>query len=343
MSLQISCLFSVACILYFKESTKGNRKYLNALLFILWIVLIYICGFRSEEMSDYKDYLVGYNTLIPGDFGRWEPGYWSLMYALKSINADFTLLLCVMACISVGIRLYAIEKVTPIVWGSIMVYLSNLFILHDMIQMRCAVASGLLILALYYRVNDKFKGFLVCSIIAILFHYSSIIILPLWFVSFKKSQRNIYIWLIPICYALTAVLGFHISSLFYKLPLIGSYYFEGYAINSQQGEVNIFNALQIIRCFICILIWMFISRMPHNRYLFIFLKVYTLALCCLPLFSDIYVISYRLSEFYLVSEIIVIPYFAYIFRPYVKLGKLAVISISSVFLLMNIFYNKYLI
>ena len=60
-----------------------------------------------------------------------------------------------------------------------MVYISNIFVLHDMIQIRAAVASGMLLLAVFYKVRSQFIPFIVTTIIAFLFHYSAILILPI--------------------------------------------------------------------------------------------------------------------------------------------------------------------
>lgn len=341
MIIPVCVLFSIVSCFYFKE--KAYKTHIPHYIIIgIWLILIIIAGLRPSEMPDIRDYRIGYLSVTNYDLGRWEPGFWLIMNFLSSINADFIILLFLMATISIGIRLYAIEKLTHIFWGSMVIYLSNFFILHDMIQMRCAVASGLMLICVYFKIKKQLFRFILTSLIACLFHYSSILIFPIWFISSKRSQPNLFLWLIPISYIIVSILHFHSTSLFAQIPLVGPY-ISGYSVNFQQGEVNIFNALQLIRCTICILIWLNLKKMPKNDAFIILMKIYSLAICCLPLFSDIYVIAYRVSEFYLLSEIIVIPYLAYVFKPYIELGKLMVISIGVIFLFMNIFYMENLL
>ena len=211
-----------------------------------------------------------------------------------------------------------------------------------MIQIRAAVASGLLLVALYFKESHSLIKFLITVCIAFLFHYSSILILPLWCLSTNKIQKYL-IWLIPICYGLN-FFGIFLTNI---LSLVHLGFVEQALImhaSMESEEINVFNFQQLLRCLICFWLWINIYNIKDkNKYSLILLKTYTIGIATLPLFANVPVFAFRISELYLVVEILLIPLLIYTFTKQNRLlGYSVVAGISTIFLYFNIFYLEFL-
>lgn len=120
----------------------SNKFEKNILVLSIYSLCVVIAVYRPYEMPDYAVY---YNAFIHYKLERAEIGYLTLMHTIRSFSENFHLLLFIMASISVAIKIAAIKRFSNYILLSLSVYISNIYILHDMIQMRAAIASGLLL------------------------------------------------------------------------------------------------------------------------------------------------------------------------------------------------------
>ena len=108
-------------------------------------------------------------------------------------------------------------------------------------------------------------------------------------------------------------------------------------------EVNIFNAVQLGRVTICLLLLYFIDRISiYNKYAILLVKIYAISIAALVLFSSVPVIAFRVSELYQVVEVVLIPMAVYAINGYVFFKRTLVIIVGLAFLLMNTFYLEIL-
>jgi hypothetical protein len=305
------------------------------LLLFFGIVLIIIATLRPSDMPDWRNYYHFFNSTQPG---RFEAGFLAIRNFVKSNTNNFLVLLFLMASLSISVKIWCISKMTPLIWLSMMVYISNIFVLHDMIQIRAAVASGMLLLAVFYKVRSQFIPFIVTTIIAFLFHYSAILILPIWFLS-NTRRDYFYLWLIPIGYT-CAMCDIYLTQLLTLLRLDfieNTLQMYGTLIDS---EMNIFNIVQLLRCVLCFWFWYKINIISsRSEYAIILLKIYTIGIAAIPFFSNLPVAAFRISELYLVVEILLLPLLLYSVNPQKRIvGKFSILSLSSMFLFLNILY-----
>lgn len=319
---------------------KQNQSYLRLKTSLLFITLILtlIATFRPDSMADRQNYLDSWNG-YGGE--RFELGFVTIADLIRRISSNEYWFLFVFAFLSVGLKIWAICRISPLIWASLLIYVSNLFILHDMIQMRCAIASGLLLHAVYFLVNRDTKRFLLVFVTAFLFHYSSLIILPLWFLSINRSYKYCYIGLIIVAYILGPV--FPIESFIQTIPIEGIQSLWAMYENTIDGDVNIFNAIQLGRIAICVFLLLNIDRIScYNKYAILLVKIYAVSIASLVLFSRVPVIAFRVSELYQIVEIVLIPMILYAFPGKVLLKRMAVFVIGLSFLLMNVFFLEHL-
>lgn len=338
MVLPVSVLFSVFSILFFVSKREQRAKSLLFPLLLIWLALALIATFRPEDMADRGNYIAFWQGW-GGE--RFEVGFAAITQLLRRITANEYGFLFTFAALSIALKLSAIYRITPLIWSSLLIYIVNIFILHDMIQMRCAIASGLLLHVVYYLGNRDSKRFLLTSAVALLFHYSAIIFLPLWLLSVERSYKYFYIGLIVLSYVVGGVLP--IANLLQYLPIEGVQNLWAMYEYTVGDEINIFNAMQLGRIAICVFLLLFIDKISlYNKYAILMAKIYAISLASLVLFSSVPVIAFRVSELYQVVEIVLIPMIAYAFNGKVLLKRMAVWVIGLSFLLMNIYYLEFL-
>ncbi|HEU4789733.1 MAG TPA: EpsG family protein, partial [Flavobacterium sp.] len=274
---------------------------------------------------------------------RLEPTFTIITTFVKYTFNNPIFVFIIYAFLGVGLKFVAIKQLTKLYLLSALLYFCNFFLLHEMTQIRVGIASGILLLCIKPLYNRNFKGFFFLVLIATSFHYSSVVMLTLWFLNPLSFKRNLYLSIIPLVYFL-ALSGLTLGSLIERIPItqVQSLY-SMYQLQIKNGEgdvINLFNSLQILRCGILLFLIYFAERLVLiNNYAILLIKIYTLALSCFVVFSDIPVVSFRISELLSIVEIILIPLLLCVFKEK-HIAIIFPISIGLLMLLTNLFYVK---
>lgn len=338
-------LFIVSTILYFINIK--NKTLVNGVLLICALTLILVAGLRERGFD--KDYFIykafWMTTKLRGNV---EYSFYLIRNFLKNdLGLKFQYILLVYAVLGVTLKLIAIKKLSPLIWGSLLIYISNYYILHEFTQIRIGVATGFLLLSLIYLADKKFVFFSIFACLAVFFHQSCflVVIFPL----FVNSEKNIkfYYFAVPIGY----FFYFFNTVLDIKLPIPSlQEKIDFYEVATESGfmkeeKINVFNALFLIRVLILNVLLYYskkISEYFPNIYLLV--KLYAISLFSFVFLSKIPVFAYRIQELLGVVEIIIIPCIIYIFPKQFKiLGMISVFAIALVFFLMNVYFVKLIV
>lgn len=323
---------------------KGN-KYSTVLFILLGVSLVLFAAFRDgTKLNDYDNYVDLYDnssTLIGT-----EPSFILISLIVKSFLYNQVLFLFIIyAFIGVSIKLLSIKRLTEFYFFSLLIYLSNFYILQELTQIRAGVSAAIILCSIKPLYDRNWKLFFSLSAIAFLFHYSAIICFLLWFISGSSFNKKVYLSIIPISYFL---FFFHIDFIgVLKLIPIQAIQskVELYlsAVDSNfitKKDINIFNSLQILRI---ILFYFLMYKIDYiiikNKYMYILMKIYSFAIISLVLLSSFPVIAFRVSDLLLIVEIVLIPNLIYIFRPSL-LGKIIVLCFCFVQVFLSLFYLK---
>lgn len=334
MAITMFIIFFTFAFLYL----AGKRIKIVQLAFIS-VVLALIAAFRPANMPDWISYWLFWNDL---DGERFEFGFTFLADILKKFSSNFNLFLFCCAALSISLKIFAIYRMTPFVWGSLVVYLGQIFILQDMIQIRCGIASSFFLLAIYSKVNKSLSKFLIFSSLAFLFHYSAIIVFPLWFLSSNHLNKKLYIGLIICSYLLGSSLL--IFNLIPYIPIVGiQELWSMYEHTMGTEDVNIWNIVQLIRIFVCFWIIFFIDKIyMHNKYVIVLLKIYVISVITFVVFAGVPTVAQRLSEFFQVVEFLLIPMLVYTLKCDIILKRICVVVFGLSFLLIHAVYETHL-
>ena len=179
-------------------------------------------------------------------------------------------------------------------------------------------------------------------LLAFVFHYSSILALPLLLLSNNElTKRDRMKWVVFMLSGYV-IYFLHIQLAALPIPYIGDK-LEGYQNLKDQGfmdEVNVFNLVYLTKIAIfCYLMYFYDTIREHNKYFPFMMKIFSLSLFCFTALSSVPAICFRVSELYGIVSLILYTNIYYTIRPS-WLGKLTVIAISFTLFCITVFYNK---
>ncbi len=281
--------------------TSGNQFSVNKnsgttklFLFFLGTVLTFTCLLKPEEIADYSEYLRYYNFISfgIGNSERLEPTFlW-----IAGIAPTFPILILIYALISISLNLWVIQRYSCNIPVSILLYLSPYFVLHDMIQIRAAVACALMLWAITFIPSRDWKRYFTLIAIAILFHKSAIIFLPMYFLSGKKINKSFYT-IVVIALLVAAAIHISIGLLikYIPVPAIQAYYLS-YTSSFWNAAPSV-GVVIFGKCIMALwMIWKIENIQSVFPYAIISLKIFIASIACFILFTDIPVMAGRLYE-----------------------------------------------
>jgi hypothetical protein len=317
-------------------SFSALKKSQKAFYVLTGVLLFFLCAFRDGSvLPDYDNYILYYDTKT-----KWvEYSFILIANFVRFYLHNVLFLFIIYAIIGITLKLYVLKELSEFLFFSVLVYIGNYYILHELIQIRVSVSTGFFLLCIKPIYERDWPKFLFFSAIAIFFHYSAVLILPLWFL--KKDKLNIYIYIGIILMAYVFyflqvdILRFIISF----MPI--SYFrekYDTYIIFEENKRANVFNYVLLGKLLIYnILVLRHRYIMQNNKYACLLLKMYGLSFVGFVLFARLPTFSGRISGYYGVVEIIIIPMLIYIFKSKI-IGKIGVIAIATANIMTNIFY-----
>lgn len=333
----------------------ARQKEIRLLLgFILIVSIGFVVSFRFESV-DYYSYQRIYDGL-EWDFSKFsffiydlnhstpiETGFAVFNLIVKSTFDSFYFFIALFSIVSLTIKYTAFKKMSPYFLVSILLYLSDEYFWKDMGQIRNAMASGVVLWALYFAFKHRFFLFSFLVILAMLFHSAAIVAFPFYFVRYLSSRllmllaivisilvAYFYGGLSTLLLQLAESIGFSESSRIIKYA--DSKYAEGIRL----GGGTFLIRLSLV--FLCISLYANLSRVWNINKFYIPIYVYSVAI--LFLFNDYEIIGSRVYDMLAMPiACIIIPSFILLFKGYERVLVLGVIFTYSLVWFLAMFFN----
>jgi hypothetical protein len=180
------------------SNNSNNYKFIKNIFFIYLVILTLVVGILlAKHTPDYQNYILALKwSPNEYDYASFEPTYWAIVYINKVFfNANPITFYLIYESIILFLFIKAINKYSTNKILSYIVFCAAFFPLLVMTQIRQGVAVGIFLLAIDDIINKKVFKYYFKIAIAILFHYSAFILLPLYFINTKKLNRVIYFFL----------------------------------------------------------------------------------------------------------------------------------------------------
>ncbi len=312
--------------------------------FMFWataLILILIAGLRpiglDRDSITYANIIQSYKDI---NLLALEPAFWVIKWFNDIFfNGNVRTFLLIYAILGVSIKFLAIKRLSKLPWLSAGVYLSSYFILDEMTQIRAGVATGFFLLSIPDIYNRNFTKFILKALLAFSFHYSAILMFPLYFLHPKKL--NIAYFLVPIVGLISAYFDLSktlLSSLANLAPNFLAYKINTYLTLLELGEHSEINIVNFYYSSLLLLTYfgffLYIKIKIKNDYDILFLKILALSLFSFYFFSDIPVFAFRVSEFLNTITIIFLPNFILYFK------QKDLIFLLMILLLLHTFYKS---
>lgn len=195
---------SMICFLFSINYSLGRCK--KIILFFLLLITVLFVGLRNDFSYDTEMYMLFYDD-IPAlknlSFDLFfnpfvEPGFLIIGSILKTIfgEASYSILfICLASLIFLPLILgISCLKYTQYPFFPLYVYMSTMYVLFPLVQIRQGIALAIVFYGLKYVLNKSLINYIVICLFASLFHYSaviSLIIYPLFKIRWNYTKMII--------------------------------------------------------------------------------------------------------------------------------------------------------
>ena len=274
-----------------------------------------------------------------------EPTFIWLSRMVIALGGGLIWMFLIYAMISIPAKLKALYAITPYIFTALIIYIPIYYELHDLIQIRAAAACTFLLGALTPLANKKYWTATLLMIIAVLFHYSSVVFIPFLFIG--NRQLNYYgrvfvACVVPICFVVYLM---H-KDLFSLIPssILGGK-LDYYQKTSEKGEwamallyKNVYFMLKVAMLYLCLYFYDFIVK--NNRLVPLLIYLFIASILSPMLFSTVPVIASRVSDMYGIIDCIVFTFALYLFSPK-YLARFGILAIGIYMLIYHMMTDDY--
>lgn len=346
--------FLVTLTLVFPNFSQKNKIFnINAYLFVFFSIsiLVFFAGFRYGS-NDYSGYVDIYKEIpkinnldkawFENNFLNVEIGFIYFSGILKLFSENSFILFFFVALISVGLNIWAIKRISPYVYLSILLYFVYNFLLKDTIQIRQGLASSFVLASFIYHSNRKRSIILLLG--AISFQATAIVALLLMFFSRLKFKSNkSYYLIIGSTFCMSVFFSgrrlFEFLMTILDLPLSLTVYFGWDEFDYNLGFFSPILVKQLIILYFLIL-YRYTLEQKFESFLILF-NYYFFSTLWYIYFIDFAIVAGRISNLLSIGEIILVPMLISIFsRPTRNTLYILAIIYSALVLFLNLSSGK---
>lgn len=336
--------FQIAKIEYENDSSNINyeqkKDYYDKYLFFLILSILFlgiITGLRNRNVGTDLNYTYipqFYNILNGNNNAFTEKGFVLLNKIIQIFTNKYQSIILITSIIfAASLCRIAIKKSKSVVLTMIVTLLST-FYFTSLNNVRQSIACIILIEGFYYLIDKKFWKYLIVILIASIFHITSLIMVPMYFIFNSKKIRKhflisclLVIILIPVLSKLFIIIASHTK--YY-------YYFVSEFNNYSSNRINIaINGLWLLISFALLYNEKDINK---ESYVLLFIQTCAFLISYLSLFISISEMISRIASYFIFYQILLIPYL--VNREKEKKGK---IILTSTYIITYGFYMYYFI
>ena len=290
-------------------------KYKNTLLIFCFMLMFIIAGFRYQVGYDFNSYERIYNNITLSNFrgNNLEIGFSLFVCLLKKIGLGFPVMIMLIAMASIFIKYKVIREYSVYPFISLLVYFSANFIIQDFGQIRQGLAIAFTLYSIKYIKDKKLFKYLIVMMMAIMFHYSAVLFLPMyWLARINVNKKVIATALIVsgvffVC-SKSGVIDYVVLKVINQ-PYI-SYKYVAYM--SSAGGIGIFKLTFLSRLVIFTLFYVLRGKIKENCECYNILSMaYLISIFMYVAFNFNGALATRGALYFKIVEILIIPQIIY--------------------------------
>lgn len=323
------------------------------LYFIATLILIFFAGLRFDTGWDYKGYHYYYDLIptieqLPGDVDvfrsiYFEPGFKILMSFAKTLGLNFYGFQFFVSALCVLLLTKAIRKEQSKLLF-VFIYFSTCYLFLNMSVIRQGVAVAMLYLAVSVLFEGKKKTSIIYLLIGVLFHFSLVVMIPIFFIADKEKISNRILYIFVIAAVIVYVIQLHwlkttfsiVSSAF---PHDIAFKINTYLDSDRFGK-NRDIGFGVVEKIVTFLVLLYINRHKDDKHNFILLRFFVFYMVIYFAFYEITVLYDRLRLYFVALNVFVYLSIFNYFSGHNKVIVYFIICAYSMFSYFNVFRSE---
>lgn len=300
---------------------NGGRALLRKTLVLPFFVFFLLAVLRWERGTDWSAYLTMFEN-VENIFYliSFEPGFYYLNYIVASFTDNYTVVLIIQAVLIYILHYYVIKRYSLLPFVSLMFWFG--FYMGSIFFVRFHVGLAITLFSFIFIVEQKFWKFIICVVVAFLFHRTALLFIPAYFLFNKTFSRKQFLF--------GMLFSFFLSALFeVGLGLLGQIdlgTISGKALSYTEDGADYMedptrSAFQIMlvgasyRVLLLILIITFYYDIYKENNMFKgLLNLYFIGMCLFVIVTPVSVSVARMSQYYEYFQFLLIPFFIMKFK-----------------------------
>lgn len=347
-------IFFILSVFSLLPFTKQCKDFKLPLLILSFLLLFLFAGLRENGVGTDDMAYVDKFLQIP-DLSSWFSGEFTYSFSsvymeplyifygsfVRIFTDDYTALFASIAFLSVGFATYNYYQYSHYVFLTLLLFFVHTYLYRDINQIRSAVAAAIALFLIAQIHKKEHLKVWITLCLAGLFHMASLVLCFAYFSSFINVTRKRVI----VAYLASLLFGLiGLSHIIIQLiPGGGILARKLYSYTANERFLNAISLFDITNIknslilFLIIFYWRKLERVvPYFTTLVLF---YLLAVGVRIAFWDLGVLAARTSTFFAIVEVILIPYFVFIFRNKVFV-TLLIILYAFLTLYLNLFIKE---
>lgn len=351
MAPYLFVFFTLSCFALSPYTKQGKALKIPFLIFS-YLMLFLFAGLREAGIGADDFAYVGKFLEVP-DISHWLYGNYSYSYQsvlmeplyllygafIRLFTDDYAFLFTGVAFLSVTLAIQNYYRYSHYIFLTLLLFFVHTYLYRDINQIRSGVAAaiGLFLIAQIHNRQHIKVWFTLC--LASLFHMASFVLIFAYLFSFLKVTRNRVI----TAYFFALFLGvIGASQVIFKLIPGGGIMAKKLYNYTENGNyvnaISLFDITNIKNSAILFVIIFFWKRLEKVvPYFTTFVLFYLLAVGIRVAFWDLGVLAARTSTFFAIVEVILIPYFIFIFR-----NKVFITFIIILYAFLTLYLNLFI-
>lgn len=205
--------------------TRIVRRMGVVFFFLSFLIIFLLSGFRVDVGLDSPSYVRIFNDIYTYDFTYFEPGFRLLITTIQYFTTDPQWLFIISSLLTVGGIFISIKKFSVNPALSVFLFCTMGFLSHSFNLTRQFISIAIILYSLSFVINKQFMKYVICVVLAALFHQTALIMLPMYFLLRLKAAPAYYILITLIAGALSVFQSAIINSV--VMNFYPQYYDEG--------------------------------------------------------------------------------------------------------------------
>lgn len=187
--------------------TKITIKSRNFIIALSFLPMFLVSAFRYDVGVDYMSYTFIFEAANQGKAVHTENGYKLLNQIIGAYTNNPQILYIVTSAITLLLIVYGIYKYSNNPAMSLYLFMTMGYIFSSFNILRQYIAIGLIFVGLKFIKENKFAPFLMLVLVAMTFHKTAIIMIPMFFILRLRIKQSYFFMITMACIALVPLRG----------------------------------------------------------------------------------------------------------------------------------------